>query len=239
MEVESLHRPSIEQVQLLHAWSCEESSYQYKYKNKTLLTKGKNSKREIKRETETYPRMVRQMILAGARKWIGPWEGLVFIRLRRNLMYFIFWRTRPPDIQISSHRTNTTFCPFRSSFATIDANRPSMWWRASTTTRFAQIPEPDTIFNLSLCFSAAQGFRNETEREARVFIIYNWVHHNWEERTATILSLLVGPNCLSRPNINFFVKVFGFNKIPVLDGVYLAEIISFIFVIYFRLKCTV
>jgi hypothetical protein len=36
----------------------------------------------------------------------------------------------------------------RSSFATIDARRPSMWWRASTTTLFAQTPDPDTIFAL-------------------------------------------------------------------------------------------
>lgn len=90
--------------------------------------------------------MVRQRILEGARKWIGPWEGLVFIRLRRKRWYFIFCLTNPPDRQISSHRTTTTFCPFSSSFANIDANRPNMWWRASTTTRRAQIPEPDTIF---------------------------------------------------------------------------------------------
>jgi len=70
----------------------------------------------------------------------------VFMRLRRNLMYFIFCLTRPPEMQISSQRTTTTFCPLSSSFATMDASRPSMWCRASTTTLFAQIPEPDTIF---------------------------------------------------------------------------------------------
>lgn len=74
----------------------------------------------------------------------------MFMRLRRNRMYFIFWRTRPPDMQISSQRTATTFCPLRSSLATIDASRPSMWWRASTTTRFAQIPDPDTIIRVPL-----------------------------------------------------------------------------------------
>ena len=94
----------------------------------------------------TDPRTVRQKILEGARKWMGPWEGLVFMRLRRNLKYFIFCLTSPPEMQISSQRTTTTFWPFRSSFATMEARRPSMWWRASTTTRFAQIPEPDTIF---------------------------------------------------------------------------------------------
>jgi len=100
----------------------------------------------------THPRMVRQRIFEGARKWMGPWEGLVFMRLRRNLMYFIFWRTKPPEMAISSHRTTTTFCPFSSSFAMIDAKRPSMWCRASTTTRFAQIPDPDTI-SVFLSFS--------------------------------------------------------------------------------------
>jgi hypothetical protein len=34
----------------------------------------------------------------------------------------------------------------RSSFATMDARRPSMWWRASITTLFAHTPDPDTIF---------------------------------------------------------------------------------------------
>lgn len=101
----------------------------------------------------TDPRTVRQKILPGARKWMGPWEGLVFMRLRRKRKYFIFCLTSPPEMQISSHRTTTTFCPFRSSFATIDASLPSMWCRASTTTLFAQIPDPETIFSLCLCLS--------------------------------------------------------------------------------------
>ena len=97
-----------------------------------------------------YPRMVRQRILEGARKWIGPCDGLVFIRLRRKRRYFIFWRTRPPERQISSHLTTVTLWPLRSSLARIDDNRPSMWWRASTTTSFAHIPDPDTIFSALL-----------------------------------------------------------------------------------------
>lgn len=108
--------------------------------------------------------MVRQRILAGARKWMGPWEGLVFIRLRRNLMYFIFWRTKPPEMAISSHRTTTTFCPFSSSFAMIDASLPSMWCRASTTTRFAQIPDPDTI---SASVSLSSGVKRPTSQSTR------------------------------------------------------------------------
>lgn len=105
----------------------------------------------------THPRMVRQRILEGARKWMGPWEGLVFMRLRRNLRYFIFWRTSPPERQISSHLTTTTFCPFSNSFANIDASLPSMWCLASTTTLPAQIPDPDTILlSLFLSFSLAE-----------------------------------------------------------------------------------
>lgn len=43
----------------------------------------------------------------GARKWKGPRVGLVFMRLRRKRSYFIFWRTRPPEMVISSARTTT------------------------------------------------------------------------------------------------------------------------------------
>lgn len=57
----------------------------------------------------THPRMVLQRIRAGARKWIGPLLGLVFILFLRNLKYFIFCLTSPPDKHISSHRT-TTWC---------------------------------------------------------------------------------------------------------------------------------
>ena len=120
--------------------------------------KVKRYKGEIFRSTN--PRTVRQKILEGARKWMGPWEGFVFIRLRRNLMYFIFWRTSPPERQISSHLTMTTFCPLSSSLATIDAKRPSMWWRASTTTRFEHIPDPDTIFASPSVCVCVSGWRD-------------------------------------------------------------------------------
>jgi len=40
---------------------------------------------------------------------------------------------------------HTTFWPLRSSLARMEAKRPSMWWRASTTTTLAQRPEPDTM----------------------------------------------------------------------------------------------
>ena len=42
-------------------------------------------------------------------------------------------------------RRRTTFWPLRSSLATMEARRPSMWWRASTTTTLAQRPEPETM----------------------------------------------------------------------------------------------
>lgn len=44
-----------------------------------------------------------------------------------------------------SRRALTTFWPLRSSLASMEAKRPSMWWRASTTTALAQRPEPDTM----------------------------------------------------------------------------------------------
>ena len=52
-----------------------------------------------------HPLMVRARIFEGARKWMGPWLGCVFMRFRRNLSYFIFCRTSPPEMQISSHLT--------------------------------------------------------------------------------------------------------------------------------------
>ena len=51
--------------------------------------------------------MVRQRIFEGALKWMGPFLGCVFMRLRRKRSYFIFCRTMPPDMQISSARTST------------------------------------------------------------------------------------------------------------------------------------
>lgn len=38
----------------------------------------------------SHPRMVLHRILEGARKWMGPLLGLVFMRLRRKRRYFIF-----------------------------------------------------------------------------------------------------------------------------------------------------
>ena len=107
-------------------------------------TKLKRGRKEI------YPLTVRQKILEGARKWMGPWDGFVFILLRRKRRYFIFCLTSPPESAISSQRTTTTRWPLRSSLATMDARRPNMWWRASTTTLFAMIPDPETIFRVSL-----------------------------------------------------------------------------------------
>jgi len=99
---------------------------------------------------KTHPLMVRQRIFEGALKWIGPWEGLVFMRFLKNLKYFIFCLTNPPEMQISSHLTTTTLCPFSSSLAIIDASLPSIWCLASTTTLFTQIPDPDTILAVPL-----------------------------------------------------------------------------------------
>ncbi len=54
-----------------------------------------------------HPRTVLQKMRDGARKWNGPRVGLVFMRLRRKRSYFIFWRTRPPEMVMSSQRTTT------------------------------------------------------------------------------------------------------------------------------------
>lgn len=105
-----------------------------------------NKRKQRNSDQSNYPRMVRQRILEGARKWIGPWEGLVFMRLRRNLWYFIFWRTRPPERHNSSHLTTTTFLPLNNSLANMEANLPRLWCLASTTTLSTQIPDPETIF---------------------------------------------------------------------------------------------
>jgi hypothetical protein len=55
------------------------------------------------------------------------------------------WRTRPPDMQISSQRTTMTFWSLSSSLAMIEERRPSMWWSASTTMRLAHTPKLDTL----------------------------------------------------------------------------------------------
>lgn len=118
----------------------------------------------------TYPRMVLHKIRAGARKWIGPLLGLVFILFLKNLRYFIFWRTRPPDKQISSHRT-TTCWRHKIRFLFFSKESNAIKWGGGTynflaiekllgedgrqaaehvvtsidTTTLAQRPEPDTM----------------------------------------------------------------------------------------------
>ena len=84
-------------------------------------------------------------------------------------MYFIFCRTSPPDMHSSSHRTTTTFCPFNTSFAIIDASRPSMWCLASTTTLFEQIPDPETIL-LSLSLSLSRSLSDSNPAAASLSI---------------------------------------------------------------------
>jgi hypothetical protein len=55
------------------------------------------------------------------------------------------WRTRPPDMQISSQRATTAFWPLSRSSATIEERQPGMWWCAFTTMRLAHTPEPGTL----------------------------------------------------------------------------------------------
>ena len=124
-------------------------------------------------------------------------------------MYFIFCRTSPPDMHSSSHRTTTTFCPFNTSFAIIDASRPSMWCLASTTTLFEQIPDPETIL-LSLSLSLSQRFQssgslslNLSRAAARVLVIYLFI-----PSSASLWSILV-----SLGLIFFFFLTFWPNQL--------------------------
>ena len=70
------------------------------------------------------PRMVRQRMRTGMGTGTGPFLGLVLVRLRKNCMYRVWLRVRPPEIMSSSHRTTTTFWPDSSSLATIEAAGP-------------------------------------------------------------------------------------------------------------------
>lgn len=172
--------------------------------------------------------MVRQRIFEGARKWIGPWEGFVFILLRRNLRYFIFWRTSPPDKQISSHLTTTTLCPLSNSLAKIEDNLPSIWWRASTTILFAEIPEPDTIFSLYSLSRALSNWAAARVFSAVVFpvqfIWWWWWRRRKERKWAVDLYMFFGPISafFSTYSIvyglfkSWFRKKYIFNKLIIL-----------------------
>lgn len=70
----------------------------------------------------------------GARKWKGPLVGLVFIRFCRKRSYFIFWRTRPPEMVISSARTIT----YAMQAATRMLGRADRVWRNLMTLPAAQ-----------------------------------------------------------------------------------------------------
>lgn len=59
-------------------------------------------------QVAAHPRTVLQKMREGARKCQGPARcGLVLCFLRRKRSYFILWRTRPPEMLISSHLVTT------------------------------------------------------------------------------------------------------------------------------------
>ncbi len=89
--------------------------------------------------------------------------GFVFMRLRKNRSYFIFWRTRPPEMVISSQRVMTMWWPERICFATIDARRPSMWALASTTTVLTILVDGKRIVGV------ARGFCDGGVRQCGLF----------------------------------------------------------------------
>lgn len=62
-----------------------------------------------------HPLMVLQIILEGARKWMGPFLGCVFIRFLKNRSYLAFCLTSPPEMHISSHLTITYMKHYRDS----------------------------------------------------------------------------------------------------------------------------
>ena len=118
-------------------------------------------------------------------------------------MYFIFCRTSPPDMHSSSHRTTTTFCPFNTSFAIIDASRPSMWCLASTTTLFEQIPDPETILLSQRFQSSGSLSLNLSTAAARVLVICLFI-----PSSASLWSILV-----SLGLIFFFFLTFWPNQL--------------------------
>jgi len=70
------------------------------------------------------PRMALYRIREGARKWNGPRVGLYRHAFRRYARYLSLFRKNSPEMLMSSHRTTTIFCPFRSCLATVEASRP-------------------------------------------------------------------------------------------------------------------
>ena len=78
-------------------------------KNVSIMNQSGVFFRKIPAVGIAYPLIVLHRMRAGALKWIGPLLGFVFMRFLKNLKYFIFCLTRPPDKQISSDRT-TTWC---------------------------------------------------------------------------------------------------------------------------------
>ena len=79
----------------------------------------------LEEKWQTYPLMVRQIILDGARKWMGPFLGCVFILFLKNRSYFAFCLTSPPDMQTSSHLTIT--CNNPSLVLTIQSLQGEIW----------------------------------------------------------------------------------------------------------------
>lgn len=67
-------------------------------------------------------------------------RALVFVCLQRNLMYFNFWWTSPPERQISSNCT-IPYAHWAAPLATIDTKRLNM-----CDTIFVHMPDIDTIF---------------------------------------------------------------------------------------------
>ena len=55
----------------------------------------------------SHPLIVLHIILEGARKWMGPFLGCVFILFRRKRSYLAFCLTSPPEMTVSSHLTIT------------------------------------------------------------------------------------------------------------------------------------
>lgn len=88
---------------------------------------------------EAYPRIVRRRICAGARKWNWPLSGLVRVPLRRKRSYFIFCRTMPPEMLISSQRT-TACDPARVSVAAETASKVSLRESQSCTQCIGRAP---------------------------------------------------------------------------------------------------
>ena len=91
---------------------------------------------------------------------MGPLRGLLFMRLRRKRSYFIFWRTRPPEMLISSHRTSTCAPAGRVSRPPGHFLSQGQGHKGRTASKRTPVPATLTIFSpFSSCLATMDARR--------------------------------------------------------------------------------